>query len=296
MKKSLLLLTTLLVVACNKNEVKWDATGTFEATEVTVSAEGTGAINLLALTDGQKLDSGQVVGVIDTVQLHLKRMQLIANRSGAMNRRLNIAEQIGATEQQITWQKSEQNRFEKLVKQNAATTKQVDDIRNNIAVLKRQLSAQTEQLRSANNSITDEALALEVQISQIADQIDKCVIASPIKGTVLIRYAEAGEFAATGHPLFTVADMDKVYLRAYITADQLTEMKLGQTVKVYSDFGAKGQREYKGVVEWISSRAEFTPKTIQTRDERANMVYAVKIAVANDGYLKIGMYGQMKIN
>lgn len=296
MKKSLLLLTTLLVVACNKNEVKWDATGTFEATEVTVSAEGTGAINWLALTDGQKLDSGQVVGVIDTVQLHLKRMQLIANRSGAMNRRLNIAEQIGATEQQITWQKSEQNRFEKLVKQNAATTKQVDDIRNNIAVLKRQLSAQTEQLQSANNSITDEALALEVQIAQIADQIEKCVISSPIKGTVLIRYAEAGEFAATGHPIFTVADMDKVYLRAYITADQLTEMKLGQTVKVYSDFGAKGQREYKGVVEWISSRAEFTPKTIQTRDERANMVYAVKIAVANDGYLKIGMYGQMKIN
>lgn len=295
MKKYILLLALFALAACDTKDVKFDATGTFEATEVTVSAEGTGAIEWLELADGQILDSGQVVGVIDTVQLHLKRRQLIASRSGAMSRRLNIAGQIGAIQQQIEWQRSEQQRFEKLVKQNAATEKQVDDIRNNIAVLRRQLTAQTEQLQSVNNSITDEAMALEVQISQVEDQIQKCVISSPIKGTVLIRYAERGEFAATGHPLFMVADMEKIYLRAYITADQLTQMKLGQAVSVYSDFGASGQREYSGVIEWISSRAEFTPKTIQTRDERANMVYAVKVAVQNDGYLKIGMYGQIQL-
>ncbi len=297
MKKIILLLLMFIgLLSCQNNEVNWDATGTFEATEVTVSAEGNGAIEWLSLEDGQLLDSGVVVGYIDTIQLHLKKLQLLASKSGAINRRLDIAKQLGAVEAQIAWQQSERRRFEKLASQNAATQKQVDDITNQLQVLEKQRIAQNSQISASNQSITDEALAIETQVAQIDDQINRCAIVSPIGGTVLIRYAEAGEFASTGKPLFTIANLEQIYLRAYITASQLTQMKLGQTVKVYSDSGADGQKEYAGVVEWISSRAEFTPKSIQTRDERANQVYAVKIRVKNDGYLKIGMYGQVVIN
>lgn len=289
------LVLVFLAVGCSNGEVEWDATGTFEATEVTVSAEENGQIEWLKLVDGQLLAAGEEVGLIDTVQLDLMRRQLIASRSASEARRQDLAKQIAATEQQIEWQTSEKVRFEKLFKQNAATQKQVDDIVNQIAVLKKQLVAQQSTIENANQSVTDDGRALEIQIDQIVDRLTKCHITSPLKGTVLVRFAEGGEFAAVGKPLFTLADMDDVYLRAYITADLLTKMQLGQKVYVYSDFGADGQRKYDGTVEWISSRAEFTPKTIQTRDERANLVYAVKIAVKNDGYLKIGMYGQMKI-
>lgn len=294
MKNLFLMIVPLtLAVACTGNEVKWDATGSFEATEVTVSAEGSGNILSLSITEGQMLESGEFVGQIDTVQLYLNKLQLTASRSGAMSQRADIAKQIAATEQQIRWQESEQSRFEKLLSQNAATAKQLDDITNQISVLKRQLAAQRSTLENSNRSISDQAQALEVQIAQVEDQLRKCRITSPIRGTVLVRYAEQGEFTAVGKPLFTVANLDQIYLRAYITADQLTQMKLGQKVRVYADFGADSQREYQGIVEWISPRSEFTPKTIQTRDERANLVYAIKIATQNDGYLKIGMYGQV---
>lgn len=292
MKKYIVTIAVLLV-ACSPKEVNWDATGTFEATEVTVSAEGTGNIIMLSIVDGQLVTANEVVGQIDTVQLYLKKLQLAASRSGSMSRRQDIAKQIAATQEQIRWQESEKQRFSKLMAQNAATQKQVDDIANQILVLQKQLEAQRSTLENSNRSITDESSAIEIQIAQIEDQLAKCRIVSPIEGTVLVRLAEAGEFATSGKPIFTVADMDNIYLRAYITADLLTQTKLGQDVKVYSDFGKQEQREYAGRVEWISSRAEFTPKTIQTRDERANLVYAVKIAVRNDGYLKIGMYGQV---
>lgn len=292
MKKIVIVLAVLLT-ACGTPEVDWDAAGTFEATEVTVSADGNGNILALNLTDGQKVTAGEIVGQIDTVQLYLKKMQLGASRSGTMSRRQDIAKQIAATEEQIRWQESEKSRFTKLLAQNAATQKQVDDIANQIAVLQRQLVAQRSTLENSNRSITDESSALEIQIAQIEDQLRKCRIISPINGTVLVRLAEAGEYATAGKPIFTVADMENVYLRAYITADLLTQIQLNQDVKVYSDFGAAEQREYAGRVEWIASKAEFTPKTIQTRDERANLVYAVKVAVKNDGYLKIGMYGQI---
>lgn len=284
-----------LCVACGTKEVAWDATGTFEATQITVSAQGNGEIEWLSLYDGQQLDSAQVVGIIDTIQLSLKKAQLVASRSGAMSRRADIAKQIASIKQQIAWQSEELKRYQALVKNSAATQKQVDDISNQISVLNRELVAQRSTLENTNRSITDDGRAIEVQIAQNEDMLSKCYITSPIKGTVLVRLMEAAEYATTGKPIFEIADMNDMYIRAYITANQLTQMKLGQSVKVYSDFGAESQRQYDGVVQWISSRAEFTPKTIQTRDERANLVYAVKISVRNDGYLKIGMYGQVVI-
>lgn len=291
--KKYTILMALLLSGCGTKEVNWSATGTFEATEVTVSAEEIGRLVSLHIEQGQLLTQNEKVGLIDTVQLHLKQLQLLSNRSGAMNRRQDIAKQIAATQQQIAWQTQERARYETLVSQNAATKKQVDDIVNQIAVLNKQLIAQQSSLERANQGLTDEGQAIEVQIAQVADQLQKCRIVSPIAGTVLVKFAEQGEYATSGKPLFTVANMEQIFLRAYITADQLTQLKLGQNVKVYADFGADQQREYNGRVEWIAAKSEFTPKSIQTRDERANLVYAVKIAVKNDGYLKIGMYGQV---
>lgn len=293
MKKLVIIISALFITSCGSDKVKWDATGTFEATEITVSAEGNGSLLMFTVEEGTQLEEGCLVGQIDTVQLYLKKLQLIASRSSAMSSRQDIAKQIAATEQQIEFQISEKKRFETLLSQNAATGKQVDDIVNQIAVLKKQLSAQRSSLETSNKSITENGESLEIQIAQVEDQLKKCRIVSPVTGTALVNFVEEGEYVTTGKPLFTVADMTNIYLRAYITADQLTQMKLGDSVKVYCDFGKESEHEYPGRVEWISSKAEFTPKTIQTREERANQVYAVKIAVVNDGYLKIGMYGEV---
>lgn len=284
-----------LLVGCGSSDVKWDATGVFEATEVVVSAEANGVLNEFNVTEGVVLPKGALVGVIDTVQLDIVRNQLIASRSGVLSQRADVQEQIASINEQIRWQEAERVRFTKLLREGAATQKQVDDITNQIAVLKKQLIASGSTLRKGNTSISDEGRSMELRIAQMDDQIRRCYIVAPITGTVLAKYAEQHEFAATGKPLFAIADMDNVYLRAYVTASLLSKVKLGQKVKVFSDFGATESREYEGVVEWISDKAEFTPKMIQTRDERANTVYAVKIAVRNDGTLKIGMYGQMML-
>ncbi|MEG0500310.1 MAG: efflux RND transporter periplasmic adaptor subunit [Rikenellaceae bacterium] len=282
-----------LLVSCGSSDVKWDATGVFEATEIVVSAEGNGALNEFVVTEGAQLSQGALVGVIDTVQLAIAREQLIANRSGVLSRTADVQEQIASINEQIRWQESERARFTKLLREGAATQKQVDDLTNQIAVLRKQLTASGSTLKKGNSSISDEGRSIELRIAQIDDQIRRCYVHSPISGTVLAKYAEQHEFTATGKPLFSIADMEHVYLRAYVTASLLSKVKLGQKVKVYSDFGAKESREYEGIVEWISDKAEFTPKMIQTRDERANTVYAVKIGVKNDGLLKIGMYGQL---
>jgi HlyD family secretion protein len=198
--------------------------------------------------------------------------------------------------EQIATQKRELARFGNLVKLNAANQKQVDDIQSQLSVLEKQLAAQTELLVNNNQGISGESTALESQIAQIEDQLLKSRITSPIQGTVLTKYAEQGEFTAPGKALFKVSDMQQMYLRAYITSDQLTQLKQGQPVTVYADFGEDKMRTYPGTISWIADKAEFTPKTIQTRNERANLVYAVKIAVTNDGYLKNGMYGEVKFN
>lgn len=294
--KYIVLGTTLLTfIACGNGKGDFDASGTFEATEVIVSSEANGKIMHFNLEEGDRLKAGQEVGYIDTVQLYLKKMQLMTSTKSIQSRRSDIAKQIAATKEQITKAETEKRRNENLLKSNAATQKQVDDIESQLAVLQKQLAAQISTLQSGNQSVTEESSAMEIQVAQIEDQLRKCRIISPITGTVLSKYAEVGELATQGKPLFKIADVDNMYLRAYIIADQLTQMKLGQEVKVFADYGEDGKHEYSGKVTWISDKAEFTPKTIQTRDERANLVYAIKIAVKNDGYLKIGMYGEVTI-
>lgn len=287
-------LLVLLAASCVEGNKAYDASGVFESTEVTVSAEGNGKILSLDLQEGDRLEAGQIVGCIDTVQLHLSEIQLEASRRAVGSGRLDISRQIAALESQIGKQRQELDRFTKLEKAGASNRKQVEDIQAQIETLERQLAAQKESLNSSNRNVSGQADALEAQIEQIRDRIRKCVITSPVAGTVLAKYSGAGEFAALGRALFKVADIDNIRLRAYITADQLTTLKLGQQVRVFADQGSSGRKEYAGTLIWISDKAEFTPKTIQTRDERANLVYAVKIAVENDGLIKLGMYGDIK--
>ena len=287
-------LLVLLAASCVEGNKAYDASGVFESTEVTVSAEGNGKILSLDIQEGDRLEAGQIVGCIDTVQLHLSEIQLEASRRAVGSGRLDISRQIAALESQIGKQRQELDRFTKLEKAGASNRKQVEDIQAQIETLERQLAAQEESLNSSNRNVSGQADALEAQIEQIRDRIRKCVITSPVAGTVLAKYSEAGEFAALGRALFKVADIDNIRLRAYITADQLTTLKLGQQVRVFADQGSSGRKEYAGTLIWISDKAEFTPKTIQTRDERANLVYAVKIAVENDGLIKLGMYGEVK--
>lgn len=283
------------LVACEGGSGDYDASGVFETTEVTVSARGTGEIMRFDIEEGHQVEAGQAVGYIDTIQLHLKKEELLGSLMATDSRRYNVSRQIASLRQEIATQKRERLRYENLVREKAANQKQLDDINAGLAVLEKRLAAQVETLENSNRSVSGEVLMLEARIAQIEDQIAKCVITSPVRGTVLSKYAEQGELAAQGRSLFKVGDLSDMYLRVYITAPQLTTLKVGQQVKVYADEGEDGRREYMGTVSWISDKAEFTPKTIQTRDERANLVYAVKVAVKNDGYIKKGMYGEMKI-
>lgn len=298
MKKTLtyssLLVLALAMTACGKGNKAYDASGVFESTEVTISAEGSGKIMSLGIQEGDRLEAGAVVGCIDTVQLYLSKVQLEASRRAVGSGKLNISRQIAALESQIVKQRQELDRFTKLEQAGASNRKQVEDIQAQLDILERQLAAQKESLQNANSNVSGQADAIEAQIAQLEDRIRKCVITSPVSGTVLAKYSEAGELAVQGRALFKVADLENIRLRAYITADQLTNIKLGQAVKVYADQGTSGRKEYAGTLVWISDKAEFTPKTIQTRDERANLVYAVKIAVKNDGLIKLGMYGEVK--
>lgn len=292
----MLFLAALLPVACSNNKTDYDASGIFESTEVIVSSQVSGQLMEFTVTEGQQLQAHSYLGYVDTTQLYLKKQQLMASRTAVSSRSTSVPRQIASLKEQIATQKRELARFGNLVKLNAANQKQVDDIQSQLSVLEKQLAAQTELLVNNNQGISGESTALESQIAQIEDQLLKSRITSPIQGTVLTKYAEQGEFTAPGKALFKVSDMQQMYLRAYITSDQLTQLKQGQSVTVYVDFGEEQMRTYPGTISWIADKAEFTPKTIQTRNERANLVYAVKIAVTNDGYLKNGMYGEVKFN
>lgn len=285
----------MLCAACSSSDIEYDASGVFEATEVIVSAKGTGELVSFHVDEGQSVDMGRELGCIDTLQLHFKKRQLMSSISAAESRRLDEARQVASIRQQISNLQNERRRFAQLVSENAANRKQLDDIDYQIMVLQRQLAATQEQIGSSNSSLTGQRGSIVAQIARVDDQIRNSVITSPIHGTVLAKYMEQGEFAAPGKPLFKVADIQEMKLRAYITADQLTTLKIGQKVKVYADQGKADRKEYQGMVTWISDKAEFTPKTIQTRDERANLVYAVKISVRNDGQIKEGMYGDIRI-
>lgn len=290
------LLSMLVVSACGGGISGYDATGTFEATEILVSSEASGKLLTFDVEEGTALKNGQEVGLVDTLQLYLKQMQLEASVKSVQEQRPDILKQVAATEQQIATAEREKKRVENLLKAGAANQKQLDDAESAVDVLRRQLAAQRSTLLNSRESLDWQSSSVGIQVAQVADQLMKCHITSPITGTVLAKYAEAGELATVGKPLFKVADMEQMFIRAYITSEQLSGVKLGQNVTVYSDYGNDDRKEYQGVVTWISDRSEFTPKTILTKDERANLVYALKIAVKNDGYLKIGMYGGVKFN
>lgn len=286
---------TLLVSSCGSSDKEFDATGIFEATEVTVSAEATGRLMAFDVTEGSRVNADRQVGLIDTVQLQLKAEQVGATRESFANQRPNVQAQVATTRQQLVKAQLERTRTAALLKDGAATRKQMDDADNAVRVLKSQLEAQVSMLNNSTRSLNSQISGADIQRYQVLDQLKKCHITSPITGTILEKYAERGEFAVIGKPLFKVADVDQMYLRAYITSAQLAKVKVGQRVKVFSDYGTDTRKSYDGTVIWISSRAEFTPKTILTDDERADLVYAVKIAVKNDGYIKIGMYGEVKL-
>ena len=346
----LLLAVALIAVSCS-NDNDWDATGTFEATEVVVSAKGSGEIKSFNIEEGQEVEANTQLGYLDMTQLELQKSQLDANKlnldasragldatnaqldaqkkqmgsskeqiganqTSTIDHRLDLKKQVASIRQQIANLQKEKARFTNMVKDNAAAPKQVDDINYQILVLEKQLAATQDQIGSSNQSLASQSRGfdaqkrgvdaqkrgidaqkrgIDTQKAIVDNQMTNAVITSPVKGTILTKYAQRGEFATTGKPLFKVADMSTVYLRAYFTSDQLADIKLGQQVKVIADFGGGKTRDYTGKVTWISSESEFTPKTIQTKDSRANLVYAVKIAVRNDGYLKLGLAGNVKL-
>jgi len=284
----------LMLAACGNSEKEYDATGTFEATEVTISAEQNGALLIFNVNEGDILDQGNEVGLIDTTQIWLRIQQATAMKEVYQSQKPDREKQIAAISQQLQKARQEQLRYQELVADGAAPSKMLDDAINQVKVLERQYEAQVSSLNTSTNSLGKQMEATDVQVSQLQDQLRKCHITTPITGTVLEKYVERGEFVAPGKPLFKMADTEQMFIRAYVTSAQLKDIKMGQKAKVFADFGDGQKKEYEGTVSWISSRSEFTPKTILTDDERADLVYALKVAIKNDGYVKIGMYGEVK--
>ena len=296
MKKNMIWASVaFLMAACGSNENAYDATGTFEATETTVYAEQSGALLRFNLSEGDMIDAGKEVGLVDTTQVWLKILQLDATKEVYQSQKPDLERQIAATRQQLAKAQQEEQRYSELVADGAAPSKMLDDAANQVKVLQRQLDAQVSSLSISRRALDKQTAAADVQVSQLRDQLRKCHILTPIRGTVLEKYVERGEFVSVGKPLFKMADTQEMFLRAYVTSAQLQHIQLGQKVKVYADYGDDQRQAYDGTVSWISSRSEFTPKTILTDDERADLVYAVKVAVKNDGFVKIGMYGGVRM-
>lgn len=293
MKRILYIAALLLAAACSEDS-DFDAQGTFEAIEVIVSSEATGQILHFDIEEGTSVKKGERIGAVDSTQLYLQRKQLEAQLEALLSSRPDIKKQAAATKEQITKQKSELQRVGNMLRDGAATQKQYDDIEAQLRILENQLSATLSSLDKNTATINSNAVALEAQIAALDDRIAKCSLSAPVDGTVLVKYAEAGELATAGKPLMKVANLDRMYLRAYFTSEQLADIKVGDKVTVTADFGGDKRYDYEGEIAWISPESEFTPKSIQTRDTRANLVYAVKVAVKNDGRLKIGLAGEVK--
>lgn len=320
--KFLLLLLVLSLTACSNGNSNFDATGTFEADEIIVSAEAPGKILRLAIEEGSMVAKDSVVGNIDPSAIELQKEQAAASVDALAQKtnnplpQINILQsqmvaqqkQIAVQEEQLKTLLKEQQRFTNLVKAEASPAKQLDDItgqvnvlraqitasKSQLAVLQSQVNAQRQLVAIQNRGILSEKNPMQKKVAQIQDQLNKTKIVNPVTGTVLTRYADAGEYTSTGKAIYKIADLSTMKLRAYITGNQLAQVKLNQQLKVLMDDGKGKYRELPGIITWISDKAEFTPKTIQTKEERANLVYAIKINVKNDGYLKIGMYGEVK--
>ena len=298
MKKQIFYVATaaalLALGSCTDRSREFDACGQIEATEVLVSAEANGRIIALQLTEGDKLTAGEVVGVIDSVQTYLQKEELVRKRSNTQTKWVDIDRQLASQYAQLNKLKSDRERYQALEAKDAATRKQVDDLVSQIAVTEREIAAQRQNYERNNAGIREELALYDVQIAEKDDQLSKCRIVAPIDGTVLTKFAEAGELVTSGKSLFKLADLKQVYVRAYLTTAQLAEVKLGDTVRVTIEDGTDKPRTYEGRLVWIADEAEFTPKNIQTKDERADLVYAAKIALDNDGYLKLGMYAYVR--
>ena len=284
----------LMLNSCGNNDNDFDATGVFEATETTVYAEQSGALMMFGVEEGDIIQQDKEVGLIDTTQLWLKLQQAGATKSVYQSQKPELEKQIAATREQLAKAKQDQLRYKELVADGAAPSKMLDDANSQVEVLQRQLAAQISSLTVSTNALERQMDATDVQADQWRDQLRKCHILAPTKGTVLEKYVERGEFVSTGKPLFKMADTENMFIRAYVTSAQLKDIKVGQQATVFADFGDGQKRKYQGKVTWISNRSEFTPKTILTDDERADLVYALKVAIRNDGYVKIGMYGEVR--
>ncbi len=299
----------VMLLACNPGGNKFDASGTFEAEEVIVSSQLGGQLLSFNVQEGDTLSKGQVVGKIDSADVVLQKQQVQATIQSLQQKTYDVEPQIKLLQQQLAVQQTQldnvikdQTRYKNLVADGAATQKQLDDIntkvdeiRKQMLVTQQQIAVQRNTTGTQNRSILSEKDPLQKQVAQLSEQLSKANIVNPAAGTVLTKYAEEGEMTASGKALYKIADLSYLNLRAYITGSQLSIVKLNQQVQVFIDSGASNYRQYTGTITWISDKAEFTPKTIQTKDERANLVYAVKIKVKNDGYLKIGMYGEVKL-
>lgn len=292
MKRLAYIAIAMLTVSCGSDK-EFDAQGTFEATEVIVSSESAGRILNFSIDEGATIEAGTELAVIDSLQLHLQRKQLLAQQTALLSSRPDVGKQVASLREQIAKQKRELQRVDNMLADGAATRKQRDDIEAQIKVLQGNMEALLSTLGKNTATINDNSAALEAQIAALDDRIAKCRVTAPVGGTVLVKYAEAGELATAGKPLVKIADLNAIYLRAYFTSSQLASIKLGDTVRVVADFGGDERYDYEGRIAWISSESEFTPKTIQTKDSRANLVYAAKIAVKNDGRIKIGLAGEV---
>lgn len=290
MKKYIIILLTISFISCNKNDEKADGYGNFEATETTISAEANGKIIFLNLEEGDILEAEKQVGLIDTTQLYFNKQQLIASKNTVYSKSTNVVSQITVLQEQLKTTLIERNRIQNMFAENAATKRQLDEINGKVNVLNEQIKS----VKTQDAPIVNEAKSIAIQIDKIDDQIEKSKITNPIKGTVLAKYAEANEITSFGKPLYKIADISEMTLRVYISETQLAHIQTNQkvTVKIDAD---QDMKSYTGIISWISSSAEFTPKTIQTKEERVNLVYAVKVKVKNDGSLKIGMPAEMWI-
>lgn len=286
--------SAVTILAGCRNDIDFDACGQIDAEQVTVSAEASGRILSLNVREGDVLNAGQMVGTVDSVQTALQIRELEQRRDGARSRLIDIDRQQAPQKDQLASLENDFRRYSSLLANNAATQKQVDDLRSQIDIQKSQMSAQKQTWERNNSSVRSEISTYEIQIAEKRDQLAKCRICSPVAGTVLTKYANEGESVTVGKPLFKLADFTETYVRAYFTTSQLSTLKLGDEMKVIPDDGSANPKEYTGRVIWISSQAEFTPKDIQTRDERAELVYAVKVAVPNDGSLRLGMYAYVR--
>ena len=280
--------------SCNNENNHFDASGTFETIETIISAEANGKLLSFTINEGDELKVNQAIGIIDSTQLSLNREVLIQNQKAVLSGQPHIETQIDALREELANAISDRDRVANLVKGGVASQKQLDDANAHIATINARIAAQKDALQTSSNVITQQGSSVDAQLIQLNDQINKCRITNPINGTVLTKYAEANEMVYVGKPLYKIADLSTIILRAYITGNQLPLVKLNQKVKVHTDDGKGGFKETEGIITWINDKAEFTPKTIQTKDERANMVYAVKVRVVNDGSYKIGMYGEIK--